>query len=64
MNGDILKGRWKEIKGGAKVTWGKLTDRKLTQLEGNKEKFLGLLQRNYGYARDVAGHEYRHLFGS
>lgn len=61
MNGDILYGKWKEIKGGVKVKWGKLTDRKLTQVEGNKEKFLGLLQRKYGHARDIAGQGYKVL---
>ena len=62
MNGDVLKGKWKEIKGGVKVKWGKLTGRRLTQVEGNKEKLLGLLQRKYGFARDVAGREYRFHF--
>ena len=59
MNGDILIGKWKEIKGGVKVRWGKLTDHKLTQVEGNKEKFLGLLQQKYGHARDIAGQGYK-----
>lgn len=61
MNGDVLKGKWMEIKGGAKVKWGKLTGRKLTQVEGNKEKLLGILQQKYGYARGKAGQEYRYL---
>jgi uncharacterized protein YjbJ (UPF0337 family) len=26
MDEDILKGKWKEIKGGVKEKWGKLTD--------------------------------------
>lgn len=58
MNGDILIGKWKEIKGGVKVRWGKLTDHKLTQVEGNKEIFLGRLQKKYG-PRDFAGQGYR-----
>jgi uncharacterized protein YjbJ (UPF0337 family) len=61
MNEDILKGKWKEIKGGAKVQWGKLTDDGFTQVEGNAEKYLGLLQKNYGYAKDKVEHEYRHF---
>ncbi len=62
MNGDVLKGKWKEIKGGVKVKWGKLTDHKLTQVEGNKEKLFGLLQQKYGHAKDKAGQEYRYIF--
>jgi uncharacterized protein YjbJ (UPF0337 family) len=59
MNEDVLKGKWKEIKGGVKEKWGKLTDDDLTQVEGNKEKLLGLLQQKYGYAKDKAEQEYK-----
>jgi uncharacterized protein YjbJ (UPF0337 family) len=27
MNEDVLKGKWKEIKGGIKEKWGKLTEK-------------------------------------
>ena len=63
MNEDILKGKWKEIKGEAKVKWGKLTDDDLAQVEGNTEKLLGLLQLKYGYAKDKAGQEYKDFIG-
>ncbi len=59
MNEDVLKGKWKEIKGGVKEQWGKLTDDDLTQVEGNKDKLLGLLQQKYGYAKDKAEQEYK-----
>jgi uncharacterized protein YjbJ (UPF0337 family) len=59
MNEDILKGKWKEIKGGVKEQWGKLTEDDLAQVEGNTEKLLGLLQEKYGYAKDKAEQEYR-----
>jgi uncharacterized protein YjbJ (UPF0337 family) len=59
MNEDVLKGKWKELKGGVKEKWGKLTDDDLTQVEGNKDKLLGLLQQKYGYAKDKAEQEYK-----
>lgn len=59
MNEDILKGKWKEIKGGVKQKWGKLTDDDLAQVEGVKDKLLGLLQKRYGYAREKAEQEYK-----
>ncbi len=62
MNEDVLKGKWKEIKGGVKVKWGKFTDDGLTQVEGNKEKLLGLLQQKYGYAKDKADQGYKNFF--
>ncbi len=58
MNTDILKGKWKEIKGSVKQKWGKLTDDDLTEVEGHEEKFIGILQKRYGYTRDKAEQEY------
>ncbi len=58
MDADILKGKWKEIKGGIKEKWGKLADDELTELEGNIEKLLGLLQKRYGYTKEKARQEY------
>ena len=59
MNEDILKGKWKEIKGEAKQKWGKLTDDDLTQIEGKAEQLVGLLQKRYGYAKEKAEEEYQ-----
>src|SRR4030066_1022665 len=63
MNEDVLKGKWKEIKGGVKEKWGKLTEDDLTQVEGNQEKLLGLLQQKYGYAKEKAEQEYNDFTG-
>lgn len=58
MNADVLRGKWKEIKGGIKEKWGKLTDDDLTQVEGKEEQLLGLLQKRYGYTKEKAQDEY------
>jgi uncharacterized protein YjbJ (UPF0337 family) len=55
---DILKGKWKEMKGAIKEKWGKFTEDDLTEMEGKEEKFLGLLQKRYGYTEDKARKEY------
>ena len=57
MKKDILKGKWKEMKGAIKEKWGKLTDDELTEMEGKEEKLLGLLQKKYGYTEDKAKKE-------
>ena len=62
MNEDVLKGKWKEIKGGVKEKWGKLTDDDLTRWK-DIEKLLGLLQQKYGYAKDKAEQEYKDFIG-
>ncbi len=55
---DILKGKWKEMKGKVKEKWGQLTDDEVTEAEGSEEKFLGLLQKKYGYTKERAKREY------
>lgn len=57
MNSDTLKGKWMQIRGEAKNTWGELTDDELTQVEGNMEKLAGKLQEKYGYSRERAERE-------
>ena len=57
MNTDVLAGKWKQLKGEVKRQWGKLTDDELDQVEGNRDKLVGLVQERYGYARDQASRE-------
>jgi len=59
MNEDILKGKWKELKGSVKEKWGKLTDDDVTEVEGKTEKLVGILQEKYGYSKDKAQEEYK-----
>ncbi len=54
MNHDTLKGQWKQLKGRAKETWGKLTDDELLRVEGNADRLTGLVQERYGVTRDEA----------
>ena len=58
MNGDIFKGKWKELKGSVKAKWGNLTDDDVTKVEGQSEKLVGILQEKYGYSKDEAQQEY------
>ena len=59
MNEDILKGKWKEIRGRVKEKWGKLTDNNHIEIEGKGEILLGLLRKKFGYIRRKAEMEYR-----
>ena len=52
MNTDIFEGKWEEIKGKVKKTWGKLTDDDLKEIEGNQQEIYGKLQKHYGYSVD------------
>jgi uncharacterized protein YjbJ (UPF0337 family) len=59
MNKDTLKGKLRETKGMIKETWGKLTDNGLDEIEGTREKLLGLLQKKYGCIKDKDELEYK-----
>lgn len=58
MNTDVLKGKWKEMKGKVKEQWGNFTDDDLDKIEGRSDQMIGLLQQRYGYAREKAEEEY------
>jgi uncharacterized protein YjbJ (UPF0337 family) len=57
MNKDVFEGKWKQVRGEAKVWWGKLTDDDLDKVAGQFEVFVGLLQEKYGYSRERAEEE-------
>ena len=57
MNKDILKGKWRQIKGDIRSWWGNLTDDDVDAIQGDTEKFIGKLQERYGWGRERAEQE-------
>ncbi len=57
MKKDILSGKWKQLRGSVRETWGKLTDDELDQIAGKRDKFLGVIQEKYGYTKVEAGRQ-------
>jgi len=57
MNEDILEGKWKQLRGQVKETWGELTDDEIDEINGRRDKLVGKLQEKYGYAREEAEDE-------
>jgi uncharacterized protein YjbJ (UPF0337 family) len=51
---DRIAGNWKQMKGGIRERWGKLTDDEIEEAEGNREKLAGKIQEKYGIAREEA----------
>jgi uncharacterized protein YjbJ (UPF0337 family) len=54
MNSDQLKGKWKQMKGGVKERWGKLTDDDLDVIDGKQDQLIGKIQERYGIAKEAA----------
>jgi len=57
MNADILKGKWRQLKGQARQKWGELTDDDLDRISGSREELIGAIQERYGKSRDEAEKE-------
>lgn len=57
MKKDIFEGKWKQVRGQAKIWWGKLTDDELEMVNGKLDKLIGLLQEKYGYTLQQAEEE-------
>lgn len=64
MNSEILTGKWNELKGKVKETFGRLTDDDLMQVEGSSDRVVGLLQQRYGYSKDQAQREWDNFYNS
>jgi uncharacterized protein YjbJ (UPF0337 family) len=57
MNKDIAAGKWEQLKGSIKQTWGEITDDELTKINGSAQKMAGILQEKYGRTKDQAEKE-------
>ena len=57
MNSAILKGKWNQLKGAARVEWGKLTDSDLEIIGGQRDKLVGKVQERYGKDKAAAERE-------
>ena len=64
MNEDILKGKWKTLKGEAKIWWGHTTGDPMMELDGNKDKIAGWLQEHKGMAKEEAENEVKKLIAA
>lgn len=52
MNWDQIAGKWKQVRGSAKIHWAKITDNDCEMVAGNRDKLVGLLQERYGLASE------------
>ena len=57
MNDDILKGKWKQLRGQVQQKWGEITNDDLDRIEGAQTEFEGVLQERYGYSKERAKQE-------
>lgn len=56
---DVIADNWDAIKTDIQKKWAKLTNDNLEQINGNREKLTGAIQKQYGIARDEAERQMR-----
>lgn len=54
LNENILKGKWKEIKGEIQKAWGNISGDDMDKASGNVKSLAGLVQKKYGLAQSEA----------
>lgn len=54
MNTDRIAGNWTQLKGEAKILWGKPIGDDHDIAEGHRDRLAGLIQERHGRARDAA----------
>jgi uncharacterized protein YjbJ (UPF0337 family) len=53
VNKDQVKGKWHQIKGDAKLSWGELTDDDFMQADGSVERLYGIIQKKFGETKEA-----------
>lgn len=46
-----IRGQWNQLKGQIKERWGEFTDNEFTQMQGNTDQLIGVIQKKTGTAR-------------
>lgn len=54
MNKDQMSGKFDQLKGKVKETWGRLTDDEIALYNGKQDQFFGKVQEKYGVAKEEA----------
>jgi uncharacterized protein YjbJ (UPF0337 family) len=54
MNWEQIEGKWDQLKGKARIQWGKLTDDDMAQVGGRKDVLVGKLKERYGIEKEEA----------
>lgn len=63
-NKDQIMGKWTEIKGDLRKTWGNITDDEFERTKGDVQSITGLIQQKYGESKENLKDKVDHIFNS
>ncbi len=61
MNQDQAQGKFDQLSGKIKETWGRLSDNDIALVNGKREQFFGKLQETYGLNKEDAEKRFSEL---
>ncbi len=61
MNQDQVSGKFDQLKGKIKETWGRLSDDDIALYNGKQDQFFGKLQEKYGLAKEEAENQLKEM---
>ena len=61
LNHDQIAGKFEQLKGEIKKTWGKLTDDDILLYNGQQDLFFGMVKEKYGIAQEAAEQRIKEL---
>ena len=64
MNKDIVEGKWTQLKGAIRKTWGDITHDDIGAVRGSAQKLSGVLREKYGHSRAQAEKDVRAFWRS
>ena len=53
----VFAGKWNQLKGNVRETWGKLTDDDVDKVAGKRDSLIGKIQEKYGRTKIEAENE-------
>jgi len=61
MNQDQMQGKFEQLRGKLKETWGRLSDDDIALADGKTDQFLGKVQEMYGLSKESAQNRFDEL---